>query len=233
MSAFLNALQRTKLQGLIPVIPDFKMISPSDGPLFAGRDPVRAAKEMAEAGAPVLSVVTEKENFGGSLELMREIAEASALPVLRKDFIRSVRDVEETVSFGASAVLLICASMEEDLLRECYSAACSLGLDPLVEAHTAQELRLAGCLGCRLAGINNRDILHLEKDGGTVNRTMELAACRPDGAFLISESGLQGPEDVLAAVRSGADGVLVGTALWRAADPAAFYRSLCRAEDRP
>jgi indole-3-glycerol phosphate synthase len=230
MSAFLDALRARAAEGFVPVIPDFKMVSPAEGPLFAGRDPVDAAKAMAAAGAPVLSVVTEKEHFGGSPALLREIAAAAGVPVLRKDFIRSVEDVEETAACGASAVLLICASMPEGLLRRCRDAARDLGLEPLAEAHTAAELRFAASLGCPLLGINNRDILALEKDGGTVERTAALAGWKPSGAFLISESGLRSPDDVRRAVRSGADGVLVGTAIWRAADPFAFYDALSRAE---
>ena len=231
MSVFLEALRRKASLGLIPVIPDFKLISPAEGPLFAQRDPAAAASEMAEAGAPVLSVVTEEAHFGGSLKLLKEIVQAAEVSVLRKDFIQSIRDIEETAAAGASAVLLICAAMAEDLLRDCYRAALALGLEPLVEAHTAEELRLAASLGSRLIGINNRDILNLERDGGTVSRTTDLAALKPAGSFLISESGLQSPADVRQAIRSGADGVLVGTAIWRAPDPVAFYHALCRAED--
>lgn len=233
MSAFLEALRRRRGEGLVPVIPDFKRISPAEGPLFPGRDPVAAAERMVSAGACVLSVVTEEAHFGGSLGLLREIAAAAGVPVLRKDFIQSVRDVEETAACGASAILLICASMAEDALEECYAAALALGLDPLVEAHTAAELAFAGHLGSPLVGINNRDILALEKDGGTVENTALLAAKKPAGSFLISESGLRGPEDVRRAIRGGADGVLVGTALWRAEDPFAFYEALTRAEEAP
>ena len=230
MSAFLDALRARRAAGFVPVIPDFKMVSPAEGPLFAGRDPAAAAKAMAEAGAPVLSVVTEMEHFGGSLALMREIILAAEVPVLRKDFIQSVTDVEETAACGASAVLLICASMPQELLRRCCAAAQDLGLEPLVEAHTAAELRFASSLGCPLLGVNNRDILALEKDGGTVGRTEELASLKPPGSFLISESGLLSPADVRRAMSSGADGVLVGTAIWRAEDPFAFYDALSRAE---
>ncbi len=233
MSAFLEALRRRASEGLIPVIPDFKMISPSEGPLFVGRDPVAATKDMVRAGAPVLSVVTEETHFGGSLELLRELAAAAGVPVLRKDFIQNTEDIRETAACGASAVLLICAAMEADTLRACYAEALKLGLEPLVEAHTAEELRFASGLGCPLLGINNRDILALERDGGTVGLTAELAALKPPGAFLVSESGLQTPDDVRRAIRSGADGALVGTAIWRAEDPFAFYRALSGAEVGP
>lgn len=230
MSAFLDALRARAGAGFVPVIPDIKMISPAEGPLFAQRDPAEAAKALVKAGAPVLSVVTEDRHFGGSMALLRSIIREAGVPVLRKDFIQSAADVEATAACGASAVLLICAAMPEDLLRECFAAARDLGLDALVEAHTASELNFAASLGCPLLGVNNRDILALEKDGGTVARTAELAALKPPGAFLVSESGLQSPADVRRAMAGGADGVLVGTAIWHAEDPFAFYDALSRAE---
>ena len=230
MSAFLDALRARAGAGFVPVIPDIKMISPAEGPLFAQRDPAEAAKALVKAGAPVLSVVTEERHFGGSMALLRSIIREAGVPVLRKDFIQSAADVEATAACGASAVLLICAAMPEDLLRECFAAARDLGLDALVEAHTASELNFAASLGCPLLGVNNRDILALEKDGGTVARTAELAARKPPGAFLVSESGLQSPADVRRAMAGGADGVLVGTAIWHAEDSFAFYDALSRAE---
>lgn len=230
MSAFLDALRARAGAGFVPVIPDIKMISPAEGPLFAQRDPAEAAKALVKAGAPVLSVVTEERHFGGSMALLRSIIREAGVPVLRKDFIQSAADVEATAACGASAVLLICAAMPEDLLRECFAAARDLGLDALVEAHTASELNFAASLGCPLLGVNNRDILALEKDGGTVARTAELAALKPPGAFLVSESGLQSPADVRRAMAGGADGVLVGTAIWHAEDPFAFYDALSRVE---
>ena len=140
MSAFLDALRARAGAGFVPVIPDMKMISPAEGPLFAQRDPAEAAKALVKAGAPVLSVVTEDRHFGGSMALLRSIIREAGVPVLRKDFIQSAADVEATAACGASAVLLICAAMPEDLLRECFAAARDLGLDALVEACPEAEI---------------------------------------------------------------------------------------------
>ena len=229
MNRLSERLLERRRAGYVPVIPDFKMISPAEGPLFSGRAVLRAAKALEEAGAPALSVVTEEREFGGSLNLLSDIVKAVDIPVLRKDFIRTVADIEETARRGAAAVLLICSCLDEAALGSLYRAAISCGLEPLVEAHTAQELRRAGNLGARLVGINNRDILTLERDGGTVSTTSALAAGKPEGAVLISESGIRSPADVRAALAAGADAVLVGTAVWRAEAPVSFYRELSAA----
>lgn len=230
MRRFTDALRRCSELGNVPVIPDLKVFSPSDGPLFQGRDILDAAKQIERAGAPALSVVTEPSNFHGSLELLCQIAAAVRVPLLRKDFIRTTEDIAQTARCGAAAVLLICSCMDAARLRMLYDAALEYGLEPLVETHSVRELELAASLGAQLVGINNRDILDLERDGGTVETTVQLGAHKPSGAFLISESGIQTPMDVQYALKSGADAVLVGTAIWKAADPFTFYRRLSAKE---
>lgn len=229
MMKFTEALRRCAQSGRVPVIPDFKMISPSDGLLFEERDVIGAAREMEHAGAPALSVVTEEKDFGGSAELLSKIAEAVSIPILRKDFVSNKDDIRETAQMGASAILLICSCMSEKTLRELYHASLELGIEPLVEAHSEAELQLAASLGAQLVGINNRDILALERDGGTVATTARLSAAKPKGAFLISESGITSAEDVRTALKSGADAVLIGTAIWKADDPFTFYKELSEA----
>lgn len=213
---FSDALVTRKQAGFLPVIPDIKCTSPKEGDLLRGRDPVEAAKLLAEAGAPALSVVTEPKDFGGSTELLRQIAAATQLPVLRKDFITSVDDLKLTKDCGAEAILLICATQPQPMLRKLYEEALKIGLQPLVEAHTQEELALAGKIGAKLVGINNRNILELEKDDGNVSATKLLAAYKPKDAFLISESSIQTPAEAQAAINAGADAVLIGTALWQA-----------------
>ena len=226
---FSQALCDKRATGTIPVIPDFKRISPKEGDLFGARDPVEMAKLMASLGAPALSVVTEPKSFGGSLDMLRSIADAAGLPVLRKDFMQNADDLKATRAYGADAVLLICAALDPHRLARLYEEALKCDLEPLVEARDAVELELAGSLGAALVGINNRDILNLELDSGTVSRTASLAAHAPKGALLVSESGILSPADARAAMAAGAGAVLVGTAVWRAEDTAGFYLSLCHA----
>ncbi|MDF9409463.1 indole-3-glycerol-phosphate synthase [Pelotomaculum isophthalicicum JI] len=223
---FSDALLARKKAGFLPVIPDIKCASPKEGDLLRGRDPVEAAKLLAKAGAPALSVVTEPKNFGGSLELLERIAAETKLPILRKDFITSVEDLKLTKTCGAEAVLLICAIQPFPLLMELYGEALKIGLEPLVEAHTKEELIMAGKTGAKLVGINNRNILELEKDDGTVYATALLAAYKPKDAILISESSIQTPAQAQAAVRAGADAVLIGTAIWQAENMRERYLAL-------
>ncbi|MDR0771344.1 MAG: indole-3-glycerol-phosphate synthase [Burkholderiales bacterium] len=223
---FSSALIAENARGLVAVIPDIKCVSPKEGDLLRGRDPVETAKVLVCYGAPVLSVVTEQERFGGSAELLSAIVQAAEVPVLRKDFITSEDQLLETAELGAAAVLLICAITDEKNLARLYEKTLMLGMEPFVEVHTAQEMELANTLGARLVGINNRNIVTLEKDDGGPGRTAALASGAPAGALLISESGILSTADAKLAASSGANAVLVGTALWQAGDMGAMYQSL-------
>ena len=233
MKGFRESLEQKKAGGSIPVIPDIKIRSPKEGDLFLNINPLEAAQLMEKLGAPAISVVSEQEYFGGSLRLLEEVALAVSLPVLRKDFIKEENDLYRTKNCGATAVLLICACLSEKRLRMLYDLAVGLSLEPLVEVHTRDELALADSIGAKLIGINNRQILALEKDNGSVSLTQELASSAPQEAFLISESGITTPEQARAAIKAGAGSVLVGTAIWKSPDPGGFYEAMsCREGQR-
>ena len=223
---FSAALTGENTRGKVAVIPDIKCVSPKEGDLLDGRDPVEIAKLLANAGAPVLSVVTERERFGAPPGLLRAVADATGLPILRKDFIASERDLEETVEMGAAAVLLICSMTDRQVLTKLYESAIRLGLEPFVEVCIAEEMAFASGLGVGLIGINNRNIATLELDSGGVSRTQALASLAPKGAVLVSESGIFTPDDVRLAVSAGARAVLIGTALLRADDMCSLYQAL-------
>ena len=127
---------------------------------------------------------------------------------------------------GAAAVLLICATTGPKILAKLYEQALALGLEPLVEVCTAEEMRFACELNAKLIGINNRNIATLELDSGGPSRTAQLAALAPKDVMLISESGILLPEDAKLAVRAGANAVLVGTALWQTDNMEEAYRGL-------
>jgi len=224
---FSSALLKRKQEGFIPIIPDIKRISPKEGELFKGRDPVNVVKLLIAVGAPVLSVVTEKKYFGGSMELLGRITETFRnIPVLRKDFITHIKELKTTKDYGASAILLICAIQPFSMIKKLYKEALKTGLEPLVEVHTKEELVSALEMGAKLIGINNRNITKHEKDEGTISTTKILSRYIPDDVVFISESAIKTPEDAKEAFIAGADAVLVGTALWQAENMCEFYNSL-------
>jgi indole-3-glycerol phosphate synthase len=193
---------------------DFKAVSPKDGDLFRGRDPVQAAKILEKAGVLGLSVVTEPKDFGGSLELLKKITSAVNLPILRKDFVTCEKYLHETVENGAEGILLICATIPRENLPQFYKKSLELGLKPLVEVHNREEMELAKDLGAEYVGINNKDITILEKDSGTVETTRGLIGHAPEDAFIVSESGILTREDADRALAAGVNAVLIGTGFW-------------------
>jgi len=230
MNKFSTALWNKYHSGKIPVIPDIKSRSPQEGDLFQGRDPVEIAKALAAAGAPVLSVVTEQKYFAGSPELLFKIAQATSLPILRKDFINNREQLEESVNLGASAVLLIVSMLEKRQLINLIEDALRLGLEPLVETHSKAEILAVNELKLTMLGINNRNIVELEMDNGSVSTTEGLASFAGREVLIISESSISSPSDVQRAKNAGAHAVLVGTAILQAKDIVKMYHTLSEPE---
>lgn len=228
-ASFVDALEAARAGGRLPVISEVKCISPKDGDLLAGRDPAELARTMVEAGAACISVVTEPRHFGGSMELLREVTAAANVPVLRKDFVTDAKGVEATREAGASCLLLTVAKMDWQTLVDLRGVARSIGLQTLVEVHDREEMDRALLVDPDLLGINNRDILRLERDDGTVSNTLELIRAVPQGVRVLSESAIASPADARAAVEAGALAVLVGTYVLRAPDTAEAVRGLVSA----
>lgn len=220
------AILGAKRRRILPLVADIKPASPRDGDLVGPRDAADLAQTLVEAGACALSVVTEPKHFGGSLQTLRRVCEAAKVPVLRKDFFSSAEQVEESKRQGAAAVLLTLATTPDPLASALYRRARELGLEVVVEVHTRSELERALALSPTIIGINNRNILCFETDSGDVRVTEELAPLVPDGIVRISESSLKTEEDIRRAIEAGADAVLVGTAILKAGDPAAFLARL-------
>ena len=223
---YIDALRRRARGGFMPVIADLKRLSPKEGELMRGRDPIELAKALVSAGAPALSVVTEQEHFGGSLDMLSRIAGACGVPVLRKDFIRTKAEIRESARAGASAVLLIAAMLDKNLLFELYGEALEYGLVALAETHSIAEMEMVNALHAGLVGINNRDIIALEKDDGTVDTTVKLIGAAEGNPLIVSESSIATAADIMRARDAGANAVLVGTALLRADNIAEKYREL-------
>lgn len=222
-----TALWSSYRSGMIPVvIPDIKCKSPGEGDLLMGRDPVEIAKKLKEAGAPVISVVTESEHFGGSPELLHQIAVATSIPILRKDFITNREQLVESVDIGADGVLLIASMLGKKQLFKLIEEALLLDLEPLVETHDEAEIITVNELNLTFLGINNRNIIELEMDDGNVSTTEKLIGLVRPGPLIVSESSIRFPDDVLRAKAAGAHAVLVGTAILQARNPVEMYKKL-------
>lgn len=225
---FSSALQAALAAGKIPVISEIKVRSPQEGDLLAGRDPVDLARRMERGGAAALSVVTEGPHFGGDLALLQTLAAAVSLPILRKDFVTDRQDVRATREHGASCLLLMAAVLDWPRLVALHEEARRCGLETLVEVHDAQELRQALTLDLDLLGINNRDIRQWELDDGTVANTLGLLQQVPPGVRVISESAIASPREARQVIDAGGTGVLVGTAILRAAEVGEAVRQLVK-----
>ena len=209
--------------GAVGVVAEVKRRSPSAGAIHAGLDAARHAQAYAAGGAIGVSVVTEAEHFGGSLEDLSRVAQAVALPVLRKDFILDELQLLEARGFGASAVLLIVRVLGPARLRVLGREARALGLGVLTEAHTVGELDIALAAGATLVGINNRDLDSFVVDPSTSERLLPRI---PAGVVAIAESGIASRGDVERVAAAGADHVLVGTAVAHLAEPREAVRAL-------
>jgi indole-3-glycerol phosphate synthase len=223
-----ESIRRRQAEGRLPVLSEIKVRSPKEGDLLRGRDPVALAQTMAGRPVAGISVVTEPGDFGGSVELLRNVAAAVEVPVLRKDFVSDRAALEETVAAGAAAILLTVSMIDRDAFADLHDTAQELGLETLVEVHDAGELEWVRLqeLEPDLLGINNRDIVHGEVDDGDVTLTEDLMQFVPDGWLVLSESAIAGPDDARRARDAGADAVLVGTAILQASDPAVAIDAL-------
>src|SRR5690606_26440330 len=200
-----------------------KRRSPSRGDLAAGLDPAALAAAYERGGATCLSVLTDREFFGGSPDDLRAARAATHLPVLRKDFTVSPADVCDARIMGADAVLLIAAALDDDALAERHTLALDIGLDALVEVHDEAERDRAVAGGAHLVGVNQRDLVTFEVDH---ERAARVGAAIPGDAVRVAESGIRGPDDVAALAAAGFDAVLVGELLVTADDPEAAVAAL-------
>jgi indole-3-glycerol phosphate synthase len=216
---FAEALARPGLS----LIAEHKRRSPSAGVIRADLRLEEVVGSYERGGAAALSILTEGPSFGGSLDDLRAARAASALPILRKDFIVDAYQLHEALAAGADAILLIVAALDQAELERLHEAALSLGLAALVEVHDEHELERAAAVGARLIGINNRDLTTLRVD---IRRTFELLPRVPSGTTVVSESGLRTASDLAELEDAGVDAVLIGEALMRSRDIEAACRAL-------
>ena len=191
----------------VSVIAEVKRASPSKGALAEVADPAALAVDYAAGGAAVISVLTEARRFGGSLADLDAVRTAVDVPLLRKDFVVDAYQVHEGRAHGADVTLLIVAALEQGELRDLLGLTESLGMTALVEVHDADELDRAVAAGASVIGVNARDLRTLVVDRSVFAR---LAPQLPAGVVKVAESGVRGPQDLVAYAAAGADAVLVG-----------------------
>ena len=202
-------------RGPLGLIAEVKKASPSRGVIRADFRPVEIAEIYQRHGAACVSVLTEERYFQGSLDDLRRVREAVALPVLRKDFIVDPYQVIEARLAGADAVLLIAECLDDDLLKLLHDTIVELGMTPLVELFEPANLpRVLDC-GAKLVGINNRDLRTFTTD---LNHTLSLCRQIPDDRVVVGESGIRNRADVERLESAGVGAMLVGETLMAAAD---------------
>ena len=214
----------------VTVIAEVKRSSPSKGMLAAIGDPAGLSRDYELGGASLISVLTERRRFGGSLQDLADVRAAVDVPILRKDFVVTSYQVWEARAHGADAVLLIVAALDQNTLVSLVERVHSLGMTALVECHEVDEVSRAVDAGARVIGVNARDLRTLEVDRSTFARLVDLI---PRHVVKVAESGVRGPHDVLEYARAGADAVLVGESLVLGKDPREAVADLVAAGAHP
>ena len=200
----------------VNIIAEIKHRSPSKGIIREDFNPTNIAESYAEANAAAMSVLAEEDFFGGSLDHLRAIRQRVNTPLLRKDFIFDEYQIYESVAAGADAVLLIVAVLDDELLARLIKLASEIGLDALVEVHTADEMKRATIAGAQIIGVNNRDLTTFAVD---LKTSFHLAQLAPAKAILVSESGIKTGEDIRNLKSAGFSGFLIGEHFMRAENP--------------
>ncbi|WP_104117347.1 indole-3-glycerol phosphate synthase TrpC [Arthrobacter sp. B1805] len=212
--------------GTLAVIAEVKRSSPSKGALADIADPASLAASYEDGGASVISVLTEERRFGGSLADLDAVRAAVGLPVLRKDFTVDEYQIWEARAHGADVVLLIVAALTDEELSSFLALTHELGMNAIVETHTAEEVRRAVAARAPIIGVNVRNLKTLDIDRGVFGGLAHLV---PAGTVVIAESGVRDAADVADYAGNGAHAVLVGEALVRSGDPAGTIQEFKRA----
>ncbi len=220
---FHAALRKVHGEGKTAIIAEVKKGSPSKGVIRADFDPVAIARIYQENGAACLSVLTDKHFFLGNLRYLAEIRSVVNIPLLRKDFIFDPYQIFEARLAGADAILLIAAMLDLSRLRDFHAQAAELDLDVLLEVHDEAELETALQTGCRLIGINNRNLRTFVTDLGTTERLLGMI---PPDRLTVSESGINTRSDIVRLQQAGARAFLIGESLMREADIGKKLREL-------
>lgn len=207
----------------LSVIAEVKRASPSKGVIAEAFDPVGTARQYEDGGAAAISVLTERHWFMGSNRYLTQVRDEVLLPVLRKDFIISDRQVIGARAIGADAILLIAAILDDKLMKQLFTLAGEFGLQCLFEAHDETEVRRAVDCGAEIIGINNRNLKTMQVELSTFG---VLRPFIPSGVLAVAESGIHSSDDARRMRDAGADAILVGESLMRSGDIAGSLAEL-------
>lgn len=224
-----NFLKAIRNPGKVTLIAEIKKASPSAGVIKKRLFPERIARLYQENGAAAISVLTEEKFFLGKLEYLERIRKISRIPVLRKDFIFDEYQVFESRAYGADALLLIASLLSSYAIGEFLELSRNLGMEGLVEVHTAEELQMVLDTSARIIGINNRNLRNLTVD---LNTTLILRPLIPSDRMVVSESGISNREDIRKLQEAKVDAVLVGESLMRARDIVALVKEFSQIDDK-
>lgn len=217
--SFFQALKKEGMSYICEV----KKASPSKGLIAPAFPYLEIAKEYQEAGAAAISCLTEPFYFQGSDRYLQEITAAVDIPVLRKDFTVDEYMIFQAAAYGAAAVLLICAILNDEQLKEYRELAEELGMDALVEAHDEEEAERALKSGARIIGVNNRDLKTFQVD---MQNSIRLRKLAPENVVFVSESGIKTSDDIQKLYDNQVDAVLIGETLMRSQDKKATLEEL-------
>lgn len=209
----------------IHLICEVKRASPSKGVLVEEFDYRAIAKEYEAAGASAISVLTEPKFFRGELRYLEEISKEVKIPLLRKDFIIDAYQIYQAKVMGASCVLIICAILTEEQIREYLSICDSLGLSALVEIHDESEAEIAIRSGARIVGVNNRNLKDFTVD---IHNSLRLRERIPEHILFVAESGIHTATDIQRLYQAKVNAVLIGEAMMLSQDKAAMVKELMR-----
>lgn len=214
--------------GPVRIIAEIKRASPSKGSICPDLDPAAYARAYEKGGAAALSVLTDHRFFSGGADDLVKARSAVRLPVLRKDFVISPYQIYESAALGADAILLIVRILSPESLGRYLETSRRLGMDALVETHSAEEIEVACRAGARIIGINNRDLKTFDT---SIETTLNLSADLNNDRIAVAESGIRSPSDIKTLHRAGISNFLIGESLVRSGNPTRFIREL--AEELP
>jgi indole-3-glycerol phosphate synthase len=222
---FIEGLSHEKLN----IICEIKFASPSEGDIFFDHNPEKIAGKYLEAGAYALSILTERHYFKGNIDYIKRVKKKYEFAkILRKDFITTPYQVYQTLVYGASSFLLIATILEADKLEQLILLGESLGMHPVVEAHTPRDMEKSIKCGAKIIGVNNRDLKTMEV---SLEISKELGKNMPAEIHLVSESGIRSYSDMKCLMNYGYQTFLVGTVLMKSEDPGKALKKLMNDED--